>query len=341
MSAAKNIAISEADPNMARRQLEWKIWKPSEIYAELPAIEWLVEGVIPRGSIGLIAAYGASLKSWAELDLVHAIATGGKWLGRFQCKQGRALVIDYESGAYEIRRRLQRIARGRGAVMPVDGLGFVSMPPDGITKPAWLERVRELAKSHVLITIDTLSAASDGEDENDSRFAAPLNKLKTIAEETGCVFLVLHHTRKTKDSDDDREHTRGTGAIFAALDFQLTMFRIDNGDSFRCKQTKSRMGKATEPFIIRVDDVGPDASAVVAEDDQPDEHDGDFTAPIDRAKAKVLTLLSTNHDMRSGNEIIRRIKGTKKTNLEAIKELKERGLVKDHGGFLRLASEVA
>jgi hypothetical protein len=323
---------------------EWKIWTPDEIYADLAPVDWLVGGVIARGQVGILAAYGSSLKSWAELDLLDALSEGRPWLGRFDCKPCRALVIDYEAGSRELRRRLKRIARAHGRAR-AERVSFVSMPPHFITDPAWMERVERLAEDYGLIAIDTLPAASPNEDENDTRFAAPLNLLKPIAERTGCVFKALHHTRKSREGDDDRETTRGTGALYNACDFELKLFRVKGEDGlFKCKHTKSRCGKEVAPFGVRVLDDDDGGTRVIAvellNEDGAEDVVAKATGGIELAKRKILVLLAKHHDIRSGNEIQRRIKGTKKTNLEAIAELEERKLIVRHEGTLRLASEV-
>lgn len=336
----------DAEPEPAEEPTTgWHIWTADEIYAPLPPIDWIVEGIIPKGSVGLIVAYGSSLKSWAELDLIDAIPTGRKWLGRFPCKPGAALMIDFEAGSYEVRRRLQRIARG-GGLERNDGVRFISFPPSFLNDEAFFVELLKLAADYVVITIDTLSAGSPGVDENDARFAVPLYKLKKVAEATGCAFVVLHHTRKSKDGEDDRETTRGTSAIFNALDFELKLFRSkDNEESFVCKQTKARGSKKVEPFVITVVDTGIDASQVLAADiDSLGDEESELTervGGIEGAKRKILILLGTQHDIRSGNELHRRLKGTKKTNLDALEELKERGLVHLANGCLRLKSEAA
>ena len=136
-------------------------------------------------------------------------------------------------------------------------------------------------------------------------------------------------------STDQREMPRGTGAIFAACDVVFQLSRAEEG-AMRMEQTKARGGKAVDPFIIRVDDVGEAATTVLAKDCE----ESQTVSPIDAIKPRILTLLVKSHDLRSKNEVVDRVKGSKPTKLLALKELEDRGLVVVAGGVYRLASEV-
>jgi len=303
----------------------WRILLPEEIYASIPPIDWLVEGIIPRGTLGLLAAYGSSLKSWAELDLLDSIACGKPWLGRFNCGKGNAFLVDYESGSYEVRRRLQAIARGRREDGPVQGLSFVSFPPDFLTSAAFITEISRIAEHQDLIAIDTLAAGSPGADENDSRFAAPLNLLKGIAEKTGCSFLVLHHTRKSREGEDEREGTRGTSAIFNALDFELKFFKKDKG-TFTCKQTKARRGQEVPPFLVKILEPAPDRIVVISEMVTGAQEQVEVEAELNEFKKKLLSIIQATPGLNAGS-VVERAKRRKDSVLTALKEMVKSGQV--------------
>jgi DNA-binding transcriptional ArsR family regulator len=321
-----------------------RVWTPETIWAPLPAPDYLVDRVAVRGTLALLVAYGASLKTWLLADGAIAVATGTRWLHRFNTQPGRALLIDFESGDWELRRRVHRIAHGRALPLPVEGFAFVTMPTVSLVDDAFYTALEPHAKEYAFIGIDSLAAGSGGIDENDARFATSLNRLKSLAATTGCVIVVLHHSRKgspgQREDADPREMVRGSSAIFNACDVVLQLVR--RADRFLVQQTKARGGKAIESFLVRVDDTSEVASVVLASDVEdglgPDADAGDRS--FRDAKARILRLLGQEKDLRSANEIHRRIKGTKKTNLEALKELEERGMVGRVEGSYRLLSEV-
>jgi hypothetical protein len=302
-----------------------KLWDPADIWAPLPEPDYVVQGLAVRGSLAL------------------AVSTGSEWLG-MACQQGEALYIDFESGSYELRRRAHKIARGHGYTIPIAGFTFTSMPGLSLADDAFFAALAPLAKRFAFIVIDSLSAGSSGVDENDVRFARPLNRLKALAEETGCVIVIIHHSKKAggdpNKRPDDREMVRGSSAIFNACDVVLCLVRGED-DLFIVRQTKARGGKAVAPFTVRVDDVGEDACRVMAGELQEDE--GPKESPsrsLQAAKRTVLALLADARDLKSKNAVFRRTKGKRGTVFDALDELQEDGLVVVHEGAFRLASEV-
>ena len=336
-------AYKESEPQAKPSAL--RLWTPAEIWAPLPAPDYLVSGLAVRGSLGLVVAYGASLKTWLLADAAIAVATGGKWLGRFDTTQGRALLVDFESGDYELRRRVHRIAAGRELGTPIDGFTFTSMPSLSLADPEFYDELAPLAKEYHFIGIDSLAAGSGGIDENDARFARPLQRLKAIASTTGCVIELLHHNRKGSPGGggetDQREMVRGTSAIFNSADFVLQIARGKN-DRFSCHQTKARGGKPVEPFSVRVDDTSEAGSVVLASDlvAGDDDDAAPMTEPIGNARRAILVLLANEHGLKSRNEVCARVRGTKPLKLQALQELIDHDLVKLHEGTFRLASEV-
>jgi hypothetical protein len=154
---------------------------------------------------------------------------------------------------------------------------------------------------------------------------------------------VLHHSRKQSPNGKDtdaRESPRGTGAIFAAVDVVLQLTKADDG-AMLVTQTKARAGKAVDPFIVRIEDVGAAGTRVHAGEPAAADQDGfGAVATLQSAKGDILRLLAQAKDVKSRNDLYRRVSGRKKTKQDALDELTEHGLVVVHEGFLRLASEV-
>ncbi len=316
-----------------------RVWTPPEIWAPIPPPVYAL-GTITRGDVAMLVAHGGSLKSWIAVDAIVAKASGTKWLDRFQCEPGAALYLDNEMGADECRRRMQRCALARGSAGPIEGVSLVSMPGFTLTTPEGIAMIRKLAEGRALMAIDSLAAFCPDVDENDARFADPLKRMKDIGEKTGCAFSVLHHSRKAREGDDERERPRGTSALFAACDAVFQLSRA--GDGFVVRQTKARKGKSIDDMLVRLEDTSEGATRVYAT--EPPEAAGEargVSSSIGEAKAKVLRLVSTERDLRSANEIHRRTRGAKKTVLDAIRELEERGLISKATGAYALASEVS
>lgn len=186
----------------------WDDWD-----APLEPPQWLVDGLIPVSTVGGFVAHGSSLKTWTALSLASAVAQGVPWLDKYTTRKGRVIVLDYESGEYELRRRVRLLEGGR-----VVGLGAWTMPSKTIDDiELWIElgKIPDVS----LVIIDSLAAGtSPGVDENTKDAAWPLQLAARYSDSTGASVLFIHHSKKD-DGGDARKAVRGSTAIFAAMDW--------------------------------------------------------------------------------------------------------------------------
>ena len=212
--------------------------------------EYLIDGLVTRGSVGMFVAHGNSLKTWTALSMALAVSRGEKWLGKYATKKGTALFIDYESGKAEIHRRVRMLGH-----QGTESFGYTFADVYANDEAFWTE-LEEMAPA--LVVIDSLAASSPGVDENDTRAAWPLLRAKLLAEKTGAAVLFLHHANKG-ERGDQREKVRGTSAFFAALDFAYRFESLDeteNTKSMRIASIKTRSGKKPPPLDVRLTDKG-------------------------------------------------------------------------------------
>ncbi|HKY37134.1 MAG TPA: AAA family ATPase [Polyangiaceae bacterium] len=262
-TAAEHGKVTPLQPPKGRIE----ILDAAAIFAPLEAPDYLIEPIVRRGSLVELVAYGSSGKSWMAFDAALSVAAGVPWLERFPSKQGPALLLDFENGGYESRRRCQAISRARG-LSSVQTLGLAVMPPLYMSDSKFEDALRPIAASRQLITIDTLRAASPGVDENDSSIRQGLDALRRVGEQTGCAFLVLVHSKKTSGAIsgvDAREAGRGSSAIFDAADVVLHATYTE-GEPLHVQQTKSRLGKPVAPFTVSITDTEDGGVLVSAND---------------------------------------------------------------------------
>jgi hypothetical protein len=225
------------------------------IFAPLPPPIEVIVGCVRVSSLALLAGFGSGSKTWSGIDACVSVALGEPWLGRFATKKSMTAFVDFESGSYESRRRLQAEAHARGLAR-VEGVGLVSMPGLYLGDARFLVAMEKLAKTRSLIVIDSLRAASLV-DENDSRIRLGLDQLRAIAERTNCAFVVIVHAKKTSGAPsqiDEREILRGSSAIFDSADVVFVSVYKKDDERFDVSQVKARHGKKVEPFIVRLVD---------------------------------------------------------------------------------------
>lgn len=80
---------------------------------ELVPLNWLINSMIPAGTVTLLSGDGGSGKSLLALNLAISVASGGKlkWLN-YQPAHGSALYIGAEDDMNEIHRRISRLTAG-------------------------------------------------------------------------------------------------------------------------------------------------------------------------------------------------------------------------------------
>lgn len=170
---------------------------------EEPEIPYLVGGLIPAGTVGMLVAPGESLKSWILISLLLAVASGGtgagskdgKWLGHFPVQQGRAYYIDYESDRGEAKRRLRILQAGAAP-----GFVYANTDYDLPNDVFW----QNLPQDGRLYVIDSLSEGQSAVDENSTLASRPLKLARKISRATGAVFIFLHHVNKGEGNARDK-----------------------------------------------------------------------------------------------------------------------------------------
>lgn len=258
-------AIGETD-----RAEPWVVG--SEIFAPLPPVAWVCKGLaLGPGRPHTLVGFGYSGKTVAAQALALAVASGGHAWGRFQCRQGVVVHLDYEVGKRGTLRRYQRLAFAL-SIAPhhlEERLRILPLPRMRLSDPGaeqWLTRTCAGAS---LCIIDSLRACIGGDiDENDSAVRSYLDILLRVSDATGCTFVVLHHAGKGRQDGDQREAGRGSSAIY---DASGTVLKLDPQKTAERQTTVSKVvatkmaaeasGGAMEPFWLRIGDVVSDDGA--------------------------------------------------------------------------------
>jgi hypothetical protein len=243
----------------------YRILSGPEIDGDLPPLEYLVERmglVAGAGAPHLLVGYGYSGKTVAAQSMLLSLAGGRKVWGAYPCDRRRVLHVDMEQGERLTRRRYQRLARAMGVDLTElgDDLSLVVMPRMALHEPdvgLW----RELMAGLDLILIDSLRAATGGQDENSSDYRTCLDMLGRLSEETGCRSMPLHHARKVSDGDPGGKFSiRGSSAIFDACD-SVYLFTAAKGEPVGVEQVKARThGEPVEDWALVVSDVAEDSA---------------------------------------------------------------------------------
>jgi hypothetical protein len=189
------------------------------------ATEWLVDGLIPVRTRGLMVADPKIGKSPLSLDLALALASGSSWLGHIVPQRRRVAVISREDSPQETGRRLRLLAEGTAARKEYNwGQIWVNTmtqsPALYLDNAEHLEAlIKELQMEQFDLAIfDVLREMHSGDENDNTQMTAVLATLKRIQVECRCAVLVLHHISKMQSTNVFRD-ARGAGAIHGWLEW--------------------------------------------------------------------------------------------------------------------------
>jgi len=208
--------------------------------SEMPDVEWTIDGILPKESVGVIGAEYKGCKSWMCCELAIALATGGNLLGdpkwRVE-KRGHVLYVALEDGVRNMRSRLRAMALGRRLDFR-EALGrifVIPRPPAlDINSPRgqdWLvAQAQSMPEEPKAIVLDPFGNIHRAKSENDSAEILPvMNALKVVRDALSTSVLVSHHMGKAKEEGKQKrrgrlaDRLRGSSAMFQAVDAWLLM----------------------------------------------------------------------------------------------------------------------
>jgi hypothetical protein len=305
-------------------------------YGDL-TIPWVIKDWLPAKTIALVVSPPATRKTWVTLDLAISVATGTKFLNRFDVapeQAGPVFLLQQEDWHGQTVQRLNVILHERyrslmGGQMKSDGdtisVGLPPAPPikihterklrfeDRDAMRAFAESVAEFKPK--LVILDPLYSATSADDFM-ARAANDMMLFKDLRDRYGTSFLICHHTKKGADKDgkkggEDRERLWGSQFLNAFLETGWQFLKIDDMTTKIKRHFKS--GPPPEDIIIDWDictEPGdlryvPQVTIASKKDTfeaifEDDSKTGDPSKPIDPNKVynKVVTYLQAHPGQR-------------------------------------------
>lgn len=221
------------------------------------------EGILDKGDGFILGGVSGAGKSWMAFDLGVAIATGTKWLDRFDTVQAPILYVDEEAGISSSYERLQMICRGRGVDIERDRPPFyiASMRGIKLDSPKGMAVIaRALARYKPgLVIFDALVRFHDGDENSTKDMAKFFDRAKSLKETYETAFMFLHHVRKPGKDDvwDSADMLRGSSDVRGWPDSAMVIAPNETHDGVFVAHVKSRNHRQLENFEVgRVVDDG-------------------------------------------------------------------------------------
>jgi hypothetical protein len=198
-------------------------------------LDWIVERMVSRGFLTILAGQTGVAKSLLAKLLADAHGLGADLDGGFAVSKGRAIYLDAENGPRIVGGRLGDIRRGANPdLIYVDAGGKLDLGD-----PECLAAIAAMIAEHeaTLVVIDTLSMASGGANENDNGVMGQLvGAVRQLARDADVGILMLHHT------DKRGSEYRGASSIMGQTDLGFQMEATERG---------TRPGRAWRLFCVK------------------------------------------------------------------------------------------
>jgi hypothetical protein len=309
---------------------------------ELPEPEerWLAEGLLPEDSNNLWAAPPKTHKTNLLLEVAVSLVTATPVLGRFAVPEPRNVgLVLMEDAKHRVRRRLERIALGRGLTLrDLDGLFFWFRPPLLLSSLADMSELAEHVVEREIdyLHLDSYTYVGSGNSNDADDVAPQLANLSRAVRDArpGAAVGLTHHTRKpSREAGSERlsEMIRNSVHFAAWYDVGLVLSRSDEAAPVKVR-CEMRDLPSPDPFMFTVEDqypAGPDTGVhptgwlrLMASDRSP--------ALVEReaAASRFMTPVREylrEHDGCSKTELKRSITGDNALIMAAFDLLCERG----------------
>jgi hypothetical protein len=190
--------VGNALPDVEAEQ-DWQVFDAETFLAiEYPPVEWRIEGYLRDR--GILFSYGppGAIKTYVATDAGLAIASGGKFLGQFQCQQGRVLVVQEDTLASDYQQAYLRpmlAARGLTGADVRDTLFVAPQADFALDRNDRLEALCGwLDVYHAdLLILDSFYLMYSGRRED---LLTVLKIVKKIRNKYGCSIWIIDHNRK-------------------------------------------------------------------------------------------------------------------------------------------------
>ena len=281
------------------KQFKFKPLSLADVFA-LPDQQWLVEGVIAKGDLGMVFGAPGSGKTFALIDLLFAALQGKQWAGFADIPEPLTVAYAAGEGAGGLKARFMAAAAAH-EVGPDQANGlhvFLDVPqiytpkgrygePEAQPNSAQIfaEQYKEILglRKLDLLVLDTLHSAAVGSEENSARDTGEIIKnARMLCNELGCAVILVHHSNKNGTAE------RGSSAFRGDLDFMIGVKEERASRKIECEKTKNQSPWKPQQFSL----VSKGESVYCFWDGEAAEDDG----PKSEVPAKLLRVLGEDSE---------------------------------------------
>jgi hypothetical protein len=224
-----------------------------------PDIEWIIEGVIQRGSNGFICASPKIGKSWAAVDMAICLALGLPWIGFYVPRRTKVALVSREDNPALTRRRMGQLLAGKGAY-PQELAEHLYINSRASQKTMMLDNPLELddlisdLKRHQteFLILDVFNVLHSADENDNTAMRQVLNQVSRIQNEVGCSICIIHHWNKSKEGSIT-DKLRGASAIAGWAEFVIGLSMEDQAERVRKMEFDIKVACAPQPLTFQIE----------------------------------------------------------------------------------------
>lgn len=213
-------------PGPAARESELlPIVSAADLHEQVAAeLEFLIEGLVPAGTCGVIGGPAKGRKTWLAASLALSLTLGRPFLGFRVPYQRVVLYVAAEGSLWGLGQRIDALAAALGVTRhQARGLILSRSPRLFLNERLDLDRLHRtvLSVRPDLVVLDPL-VRLHSLDENLTRdMARLLGDLRELQRDAATTLLICHHYGHAKDGRAGHNALRGSSDIPAWLDYGI------------------------------------------------------------------------------------------------------------------------
>tara|TARA_R100000654_G_scaffold74747_1_gene109909 strand:- start:1298 stop:3139 length:1842 start_codon:yes stop_codon:yes gene_type:complete len=266
--------------------------------AQLPPVEWLVEGLVPDKSLAMMYGEPGCGKTFIALDMALSIAHKTAW--QDQPVLGGQVVYVAGEGVGGLKKRIAAWHKHNGKDQAAP---FIVIPTavdlmDEINTQDLHTTIQATAQGPVsLVIFDTLARSMQGDENSSQDMGRTIKAMDEVRDAFGCCVMFIHHSGK----DSSRGH-RGSSATLGAVDLSMRVERM--GEAVSLTVEKQKDAEMMDPIWMNTSSVElstdalaleSDTSLVLTRTDQPTGGNTKGLRPAQRAVLDALTEALIQH----------------------------------------------
>lgn len=217
--------------------------------ARIANMAWLIDGLIPAESFGVLYGEPGCGKSFTAVDMACSIASGNQWQGLDTGDEGVVVYISAEGGnGMRFRKRAWEQVNTKAPLMRVLPITTIMDDPKDVGQLTQV--IREYRKSIKqpikMVIVDTLNRSMGGNENDNSDMADFIRGCELIQHDHKCGVMVVHHSGK-----DAEKGARGASALKAATDFEIMVTKQES--ILTITNTRAKDVEPLPPIICRAD----------------------------------------------------------------------------------------